>query len=97
MSSQLSLAGALTLPFEQFQGGTSLALSRLALTLAYLVLTGGFGALIGLLLLQEDLRSRERREAENHGMRIPTDIGRCNRRARLRCELGRRPGTSVSS
>jgi hypothetical protein len=46
---------------ESCWGSRPLALSRLALTLGYLVLTGGFGALIGLLLLQEDLRSRQRR------------------------------------
>ncbi|HXO27073.1 MAG TPA: hypothetical protein VOA80_07005 [Thermoanaerobaculia bacterium] len=58
---------------ESCWGSRPLALSRLALTLAYLVLTGGFGALIGLLLLQEDLRSRERREAENHGDADPDE------------------------
>jgi hypothetical protein len=48
---------------ESCWGTRPLALSRLALTLGYLVLTGGFGALIGLLLLQEDLRNRQPRRA----------------------------------
>lgn len=39
----------------------SIRLRRLLLSLGYLALTGGFGALIGLLLLQEDARRRERR------------------------------------
>lgn len=39
---------------ESCWGSRPLALSRLALTFCYLLLTGGFGALIGILLLQEE-------------------------------------------
>jgi hypothetical protein len=43
---------------ERCWGSRPLKLSRMALGLSYLLVTGGFGALIGLLLLQEESRRR---------------------------------------
>lgn len=43
---------------ESCWGSRPLRLIRLALSLAYLLLTGGFAALVGLLLLQEESRRR---------------------------------------
>lgn len=43
---------------ERCWGSRPLKMSRLALSLSYLFVTGGFGALIGLLLLQEESRRR---------------------------------------
>lgn len=42
--------------------GRQLVVGRLALTLGYLLVTGGFGALVGLLLLAEERRRRARRQ-----------------------------------
>jgi hypothetical protein len=44
---------------EHCWGSRPLKLSRLALSFSYLLVTGGFGALIGLLLLQEESRRTE--------------------------------------
>ncbi len=49
---------------ERCWGSRPLKMSRLALSLSYLLVTGGFGALIGLLLLQEESRRREATEAK---------------------------------
>lgn len=44
---------------EHCWGTRALKVSRLALSFSYLLVTGGFGALIGLLLLQEESRPTE--------------------------------------
>ena len=44
---------------EHCWGSRALKMSRLALSFSYLLVTGGFGALIGLLLLQEESRPTE--------------------------------------
>jgi hypothetical protein len=44
---------------EHCWGSRALKMSRLALSFSYLLVTGGFGALIGLLLLQEESRRTE--------------------------------------
>jgi hypothetical protein len=46
---------------EDCWGSGPLRLSRLLLRLSYLLVTGGFGGLIGLLLLQEDAKKKQKR------------------------------------
>lgn len=48
---------------EECYGRGRLRLMEISLTLSYLVATGGFGALIGLLVLQEEARRKGRRRA----------------------------------
>ncbi|MEA2564466.1 MAG: hypothetical protein QOH06_5970 [Acidobacteriota bacterium] len=52
--------------------GRPLQLVRLSLSLSYLALTGGFAALIGLLLLQEDNRRRESAKPKRRQPRTKT-------------------------
>ncbi|MFL6292114.1 MAG: hypothetical protein ACJ759_14565 [Thermoanaerobaculia bacterium] len=57
---------------ERCWGSRPLKMSRLVLSLSYLLVTGGFGALIGLLLLQEESRRREAAEAKRSRRQIKT-------------------------
>lgn len=50
----------------------SIRLRRMLLSLSYLAVTGGFGALIGLLLLQEEARKKQQRRPRKAAARAPS-------------------------
>jgi TRAP-type C4-dicarboxylate transport system permease small subunit len=61
---------------ESCWGSRPLQLVRLALSLAYLALTGGFAALVGLLVLQEEIARRQRPAPRRRSRRPPPRASR---------------------